>query len=259
MATGPSTMGEPATEIRPGVFRPDWSAVTKPAAREALGGRMAARAGLLDTWSHALGADEDLVWRAVLHLYADKWRPPRLDEVAAETGIAADHVAALLRELQRRDLVGLDPGSGAIRYAYPFTESATCHQVKLRGHSLHALCAIDALGVASMYGTDVLVRSPCRFCGETVHAATADKGLALGSVAPAEAVVWYDFAFSGSAAASCCTAIAFFCSDDHLRRWLDAQMPRREGVRLTMDEALEVGRAIFGPVLAEAKTLGGGQ
>lgn len=257
MATGPSTTGEPATEIRPGVFRPDWSAVTKPAAREALGGRMAARAGLLDAWSHALGADEDLVWRAVLRLYADKWRPPRLDEVAAETGIAAGHVAALLRGLRLRDLVGLDPGSGAIRYAYPFTESATGHQVKLRGHSLHALCAIDALGVAGMYGTDVLVRSPCRLCGATVHAATADKGSALGSVAPAEAVVWYDFAFSGSAAASCCTAIAFFCSDDHLRRWLDAQTPRRGGVRLTMGEALEVGRAIFGPVLAEAKTAGG--
>ncbi len=253
MATGSSTVGEPATEIRPGVFRPDWSAVTKPAAREALGGRMAARAGLLDAWSHTLGADEDLVWRAVLHLYADKWRAPRPDEVAAEAGIAGDHVAALLRGLQRRDLVGLDPGSGAIRHAYPFTESATGHQVKFRGHSLYALCAIDALGIAGMYGTDVLVRSPCRSCGETVHVATADKGRMLREVAPAGAVVWYDFAFSGSAAASSCTATAFFCSDDHLRRWLDGQTPRREGARLAMDEALEMGRAIFGPVLAEAK------
>jgi alkylmercury lyase len=48
---------EPAVEIRPGVFRPDWSAVRKPGARRALTGHMAARGGLLDRWSHALDAD----------------------------------------------------------------------------------------------------------------------------------------------------------------------------------------------------------
>ena len=174
-------------------------------------------------------------------------------------GADANIAVAVIVSLAVAALVGLDPGSGAIRYAYPFTESATGHQVKLRGHSLHALCAIDALGVAGMYGADVQVRSPCRFCGATVHAATSDEGSALGSAAPAEALVWYDFAFSGSAATSCCTAIAFFCSDDHLRRWLDAQAPRREGIRLTMGEALEMGSAIVGPVLAEAKTPGGGR
>ena len=35
------------TEIRPGVLRPDWSAVTTLAARNALNGRMSERADLL--------------------------------------------------------------------------------------------------------------------------------------------------------------------------------------------------------------------
>lgn len=48
-----------AVEIRPGVFRPDLSAVAKPRAREALNGRLAARVGLLDRWAVKLEAVHD--------------------------------------------------------------------------------------------------------------------------------------------------------------------------------------------------------
>ncbi|QRM34717.1 alkylmercury lyase family protein [Microvirga sp. VF16] len=242
---------ERAAEIRPGVLRPDWSAVTTSAARETLRGRMAARSGLLDKWSHALEASEDIVWRTVLHLYAAKGRPPTINGIAATTGMGASRVAALLRELQLRDLVGLEAGSDAIWLAYPFTERATGHRVELNGHSLNALCAIDALGVAAMYGTDVMVTSQCRSCGETIRVMTADAGRTLQSVSHPRAGVWYDFAYADSAASSCCPAIAFFCSDAHLQRWLDSQAIRPMGARLNLDEALEVGHAIFGPVLRE--------
>lgn len=76
IATGTHEVRRVSAEIRPGVFRPDWSAVTSPIAREALVGRMATRAGLIEKWSHPLEADEDLVWRIVLRLYADAGRPP---------------------------------------------------------------------------------------------------------------------------------------------------------------------------------------
>jgi alkylmercury lyase len=54
MNSNEHSVAEPAIEIRAGVFRPDWSAVTRPPARHALTGRMAARAGLLDRWSYRL-------------------------------------------------------------------------------------------------------------------------------------------------------------------------------------------------------------
>ncbi len=150
MGSKASVADEPAVEIRPGVFRPDWSAVTKTAARQALNGRVMARAGLVDRWSHRLEAVEDLAWRTILRFYARRGHAPQLDEVAAETGVAADRVAILLRQLQLRDLIGLDPSSGHIRYAYPFTEAATGHRVDLKGQALQAACAIDALGVAGI-------------------------------------------------------------------------------------------------------------
>lgn len=242
---------ELATEIRPGVVRPDWSAVTTPAARNALSGRMSARAGLLDKWSHALDPDEDLVWRNILKRYATMGRPPQAADLAGDTGIPSDRVGALLRKLQLRDLVGLENESDKIRHAYPFTESETGHRVGFGRHVLSALCAIDALGVGDMYRTDIRVQAQCRSCGETISVVTTDQGRKLGSVAPAGAVIWYDFAYGDSAASSCCPSIAFFCSDEHLRRWLEGQEPARAGVRLSMNEGLELGRAIFAPILRE--------
>ena len=241
----------PAIEIRAGVFRPDWSVVATRRAYEALAGRMAARAGLLDKWAVRLGISEDLVWRTILRLYVDFGRPPELVEIAAFTGMGADVAAASLDVLQARDLIGLDPHGGGIGLAYPFTQAATGHSVELKGRTLQALCAIDALGIGAMYETDVTVSSSCRQCGSLIRVRTAGKGRQLEDVVPSKAVVWYDFAYDGSAAASCCPAITFFCSGEHLDQWRRDQGTGRTGIDLAMAEALEVGRAIFGPVLVE--------
>ena len=245
-------MREIRAEIRPGVFRPDWSSVTSPVARQALNGRMAARAGLMEKWSQALEADQDLVWRTILRLYADAGRPPFFTEVARETAFPQERVSMLLNQLQHRDLLGLEPGTGAIRYAYPFTQAHTGHCVEVGGRALRALCAIDALGVGALYRIDVSVNSTCRACSEPIHVMTAGEGRAVRSATPESVVVWYDFAYDGSAATSCCPTIAFFCSDDNLRRWLGENKQRRQGMMLTVNDALEVGRAVFGPVLLQS-------
>jgi alkylmercury lyase len=127
---------------------------------------------------------------------------------------------------------------------------ANVHRVSLGQHALWALCAIDALAAASMYRTDASIDSACTFCASKIYVATALHGRALRTMSPPEAVVWYDFSLAACAATSCCPSIVFFCSDEHLQAWLNVQSRRPEGVRLSMAEALEVGGAIFGPVLA---------
>ena len=239
-------------EIRPGVHRPDWSVVTKPAAREALIGRDRGRAGPADKWIGTLPTRQDLAWRTVLQLFGQLGRPPQLSEIGKVIGLGPEQIRTLVSELQAHDLLGMDDASGTIVYAYPFSGEATEHRVELHGHKLNALCAINALGVGGMYQTDVTVASSCRFCGTKIEIRTAQNGKALNHARPASAVVWYDLAYSQTAAASCCPSIGFFCCDEHLQQWLAAQTSRRAGYRLALDEALEVGRAIFEPVLAVA-------
>ena len=213
------TVQEAAIELRPGVFRPDWSAAKSPAAKEALGGRAAARPGLIDKWLHALAPDEDRVWRAVLECYAVLGRPPLTAEISHQANLPESAVLQLLQQLEQRDLLARGP-DGAIRYAYPFTEVMTGHHVTLGRHVLNALCAIDALGTGAMYESDVSIQSACALCGDGIRVATEDMGRRLVEVSPASAVVWYDFAYADSAAVSCCPTIAYFCKDDHLRQWL---------------------------------------
>lgn len=253
MPTKPRTADEPAVEIRPGVFRPDWSVVTTSAARQALCPRVAGRTGLLEHWSKPLDANADRIWQTLLRMFVRDGRPPRVVEIAAESKLPWDNVKAILHELERRDLIGLKPGTDMIRFAYPWTTSPSGHRVALGAHALWALCAIDALAAARMYRTDASIDSSCTFCASKIYVATALHGRALRTMSPPEAVVWYDFSFAGCAAASCCPSIAFFCSDEHLQAWLNAQSARPAGVRLSMAEALEVGSAIFGPVLADPK------
>lgn len=130
-----SVASEPAVEIRPGVFRPDWSVATSMAARRALHGRIAARAGLLDQWSHRLEAAKDTVWRTTLQLYGASGRVPSVSDIAVGSGILPSRVADILCKLQSHDLVALDQTSNRIRLAYPFTESVTGHRSNLTGMS----------------------------------------------------------------------------------------------------------------------------
>src|SRR5262245_48066447 len=68
--------------IRPGIRRPDWSAVTRPAAREALLARDRSRIGLAERWNHTLEPAQDRVWQTVLELFARSGKPPRLYEIS---------------------------------------------------------------------------------------------------------------------------------------------------------------------------------
>jgi alkylmercury lyase len=244
-----------AAEIRPGIHRPDWSVVTKSAAQEALLGRNRSRSGLAEKWNQTLEPAQDRVWRTVLELFARSGRSPHLHEIGEETGLSAENLRTLVAELEAHDLLGRDPSANVILYAYPFTGQETEHRVQLHGRQLHAVCAIDALGIAGMFRTDVVIGSSCRACAGRIEIGTALGGKSLSYVRPGDSVVWYDLAYSGRAAASCCPSIAFFCSEAELKQWFSAQSPPRAGYRLTLDEALEVGRALFEPALATASAL----
>jgi hypothetical protein len=245
---------ERAAEIRPGVFRPDWSVATSSASRAALVGRAAARVGLLDQWTTRLDPEPDLVWRTILRLYAALGSAPGTVDLAAASGIESDKLMHILVDLEARDLIGLDHSAKALRLAYPFTEADTGHRVRVNGRTLNALCAIDALGVGSMYCIDAAVSSLCRHCGHGIEVATTSAGCSVASMNPPQGLVWYDFSYDGRAARSCCPSIAFFCSRQHLDQWFNGQASKPEGLCLSIDEALQVGRAIFGPVLVEPKS-----
>src|SRR5260370_3325462 len=171
-------------EIRPAISRPDWSVVTGPGEREARLGRDGARSGLAEKWRQALEPAQDRVWRTVLELFARSGRPPHLHEIGKETGLSLANIRTLVSELQTHDLLGSDKSADVILYAYPFTGEQTEHRAQLRGRKLQAVCAIDALGIAGMFRTDVVIESSCRARGSRVEIGTAQGRNYLSSAPP---------------------------------------------------------------------------
>jgi DNA-binding transcriptional ArsR family regulator len=228
---------------------PDWTAVTAPHAREAMLAIFEA-IGIESMWRDYTPAEDD-VRTTLLRLYAGQGGAPAIADLARHAGVSESAIRSHLASLKARDLVVLDSDGERIVGAYPWTDRATEHRVSLGEQTLNALCAIDALGAGEMYGRDVEIHSRCRACGAPVRIATRDRGQAVADVQPASTVVWSGIRHTdGCAANSMCTVIAFFCDDAHLEAWRAEHDPEPPGFRLSIDEALQAGRAIFGPSLA---------
>lgn len=245
------TAGWPTVEFPRGVIIPDWGAVTTPQAQNAL--RAVVEAFIGPKWD-GLDETESRIHGIVLSGYALRGRAPETADVAAAAGLAIAEADSVLRRLAGRDLLILDT-AGRISGAYPFTDGPTEHHVEAGGFSVGAMCAIDALGIGAMLEQDCRVRSACRHCRRALRIDVGDRGRRLDAVEPAAIVVWSGHRYAGGcAASSLCTLQALFCDEDHLLAWLaGSTIPAQDGIRLSLPEALEVGRAIFAPMRMELR------
>jgi mercury(II) reductase len=190
---------------------------------------------------------------ALLQLYVEHGRAPAIAAIANRAGFGEAAVPPLLDELRRRDLVVLD--GERIVGAYPFTDQDRGHQVTLDGRVLNAMCAVDALGIGAMTDRDVSIASSCRHCGAPIRITTQDRGRMLADVEPWTAVMWQSIRYEDAcAASSLCATTAFFCSDEHLFAWRCERSTNEPGFRLSIEEGLEAGRALFEPSLAGLET-----
>lgn len=68
---------------------------------------------------------------------------------------------------------------GNINFVYPVSALPTNHHVVLKdGRALHAMCAVDALGVALTFKQDTEISSKCSHCGETVTVEVQEEKIA---------------------------------------------------------------------------------
>jgi hypothetical protein len=182
----------------------------------------------------------------ILRRFATSGRPDTVEirRAAAERGLAPD---SALQSLAREDLVHLDT-TGEIAVAYPFSGRPTAHRVRFpSGHETHAMCAIDALGIAPMFAEPITVESRDPLTGEGIEVRVAQNGDADWSP-PAAVVFAGAIEGEGNSCHSCCPVLNFFASPASAERWLEG----RSGVRgeaISIPDAILAGRAVFGDVL----------
>jgi Alkylmercury lyase len=182
----------------------------------------------------------------ILRRFASDGRPDSREVRAAAEQLGL-HTEDALATLAREDLVhrGAD---GAIAVAYPFSGRPTAHRVRFpNGHEVDAMCAIDALGIAPMFGERIEVESRDPESGDVIRARVAPDGAAEWW--PERAVVVAGAIHDqGDACCGCCPVLNFFAAPGNAERWL-VQHPEVRGVVISIDEAAAAGRAVFGDVL----------
>jgi hypothetical protein len=181
------------------------------------------------------------VYQAILRHFAATGSAPGDDIIRAAADRAGTDPTAALQALAAADLIALDAHSRLVA-AYPFSPTPTRHLVAVGPITVSAMCAIDALGIPYMLGTDAVIASTDPHSGQPVQV-TVTNGEAIFE--PAAAVVVY--AATGTAGPSvdtCCTTINFFASSGTAHAWTAAH-PAGIVIVLSQDQAIALGRHIF--------------
>jgi hypothetical protein len=189
----------------------------------------------------ATGPNAQALYRALLPALAATGAPPPLADAAAKARLTPDLVRAALSELATADLVTLDE-DGIVAGVFPLSARPTRHRVQLQnGPVLHAMCAVDALGVPAMLGEAAVVSSTDPVTGEPVQVTINHEGR-LDVESPA-AVVLLARAGDGPLAGACCSVIDFYADAATARRALD--QPGTRGTVLSLADAHALAAALF--------------
>jgi hypothetical protein len=186
------------------------------------------------------------VHQTVLRSFAQAGTAPALSQL--EICAAPFAISDVLAELAEADFLCLDD-DGGISAAYPFSAVPTPHRVRIAdGAAVHAMCAIDALGISAMTGSSIEIRSADPWTAEPVTV-TVDGSQSAWH--PATAVVFAGRTAgecAGPSAAVCCRYMNFFATRASAAAWAAAQ-PEISGGILDQERAVQVGIRIFGELL----------
>lgn len=208
-------------------------------------------AGIADTKvgecrGEQLSPAERRFYKWILRRFAEDG-PPSAGDIRAQAwrdGLDFDQTR---RKLASEDLIHLDD-AGDVAVAYPFSGRPTAHRVSINGHLVYAMCAIDALGIASMLGRTIEITSQDPVTAGEINVSLQPDGTATWQ--PNDAVVVAGRACEGASFQGCCQVLNFFISSETAESYLRERQDVR-GYIISLPEAIEAGRCVFAAVLNE--------
>ena len=129
----------------------------------------------------------------VYELTTTTGRIPLIADLTHVLGASVSTVRTLLRQLARDHVLVLQPGSDEILMAMPFSAVPTAFEVETERFRTYGNCVWDAIGIGSMLGETVRVRTSCPCCSVSIVIDTDrlpdDGSIAHFAVPPAR---WWD-------------------------------------------------------------------
>jgi len=146
---------------------------------------------------------DELDVRVRCHVYGvalQRGYPPAIAEVAAALHLAPEDVRAAFERLAAGRALVLQPDSGEILMAEPFSAVPTPFVVEVAGFSCYGNCIWDALGIAAMLKQEARITTACSDCGLALQLTvaggkvTGDSGIAHFAVPARD--WWNDIVFT---------------------------------------------------------------
>ena len=195
-----------------------------------------------------LTGGERALYRWIIERFAGA-TPPTTEQLSERAQTLALDTNTALATLAREDLVHTDDDR-AVTVAYPFSARPRGHAVTLDGHTVQAMCAIDALGIAAMLDKPIEVRSHDPISGSEIRVHANPDGVT--SWQPETAVVLAgSSSCDGPSYCGCCDILNFFESTENAQQYL-SENPSVAGLPISIVEAGAAGRAVFGQIFTEA-------
>lgn len=193
----------------------------------------------------ACGPELKELHQKVLHSFVENGRILTRDEMALHTS----HIDAAVDTLKNNDMVVFSDNGEPVG-AYPFTMETREHKIQINGHTVHAMCALDALSVSPMFNMKTQISSSCRVTGSPIAIQQTGK-----SIENSEETKDIRFGIAWGAASSCsccanslCMEMMFLKDGQTAEQWLAEDQTNRE--IFSLPEAVEFGARFFVPLMS---------
>ena len=180
----------------------------------------------------------------VLRSFVEKGRILTREEMAQHF----DSVNEAVEVLKNNDMVVFSSDGQPIG-AYPFTMENREHRIRINGHIVNAMCALDALAVSPMFKMPAEISSTCRATGASVtirqSGTTIENQKEAGEIR--FGIVWGAANSCSCCANSLCMEMMFLKDGQVAEDWLAADQGNRE--IFTLAEAVDFGARFFVPLM----------
>ncbi len=184
------------------------------------------------------------VYQLILKSYVQQGRSLTKDEIAGHV----ENVDEVIDVLRSNDMVVFDSNDEPVG-AYPFTMEPRVHKILLNGHTIHSMCALDALAISPMFKVKTHIESQCHVTGDRISIDQLNQEVLNKS--ENEALHFglnWNSAANNCCATSLCTEMIFLKDKEIAETWL-AEDPKNREI-FTLDAAIDFSTQFFKPLVS---------
>jgi len=183
------------------------------------------------------------VYQMILGSYVFQGRTLNKSEISVQVG----DLDQVINTLRMNDMVVFDANDEPVG-AYPFTMEPRDHEVSINGHTVYAMCALDALAISPMFKLKTHIESSCHISGANISIDQFDQEvLNRAENTNIHFGINWNSAANNCCATSLCSEMIFLKNIELAQAWFIEDSQNRE--LFALDEAIDFAAQYFTPLI----------